>query len=215
MSVASFSVVAASMMLWSASVMADGASAAAPPLKLHPVLPKAGGGQAGVVTDIYAAARIQAIAAGQAQGQAQPPPVGAPTPAVLLGMPPVPVGAPLVPASLAPASGVSVAPAASLSGAQPLPPVQAVTASPGPLKAYATLEQAATDGVDPLREKKPVIAQSAPKPSVPVVSVFEWRNPAVYLGWIQVNQERALQYAAGLVLGIAALLLVSRLAKWK
>lgn len=91
--------------------------------------------------------------------------------------------------------------------AESAPPSLKLT--PGvPVKTYATLAQAAKDGIDPLGENKATPpAVVAEKPSA---TALDLARPDTWLPWLQTHQQEALQYGGILLVGLAVGLLASR-----
>ena len=112
-----------------------------------------------------------------------------------------PAGLPLIPGSLPGASSLPTSPSgdqeASSPGTAISPQLGAVG---GPVKAYASMSEAAADGVDPFK-KTPLSAgptlrgraQDEPKH-------FNWLDPLSYIQWFQDHPKDAVQYGgAGLL----------------
>jgi hypothetical protein len=128
----------------------------------------------------------------------EPVPAAAAAPAATTGAATAPSGLPMIPAS-DPTNKATVPAATSTAGA----PSTGTPVAGQPVTTYATMAQAAKAGVDPLNEQKssPTITPAATRPAPVVAAVFDLKNPASWLPWVQAHRDQALKTGL-LALGI-------------
>ena len=119
---------------------------------------------------------------------------------------------PVVPGSLPGAAPVTVA----ASAANPAPaPTRIETTNEiggqgGPVKAYASMQEAAADGIDPL--KVGTLKQGLPTLSGNSQDSkgFNWTDPLEYIQWAQDHPKDAVKYGGSLALALVAFSLIRR-----
>jgi len=162
-------------------------------IRLNPNVPSKVPGE--VQTNLPDAEKAAAILAARAAALAPAEPAVLP--------PPIPAGLPAVPASLDPApASAQASPAASPDGA-PTPPPGFVAGEP--LPTYATMAEAASAGVAPFKDDKPLVL-AAPPLAAPDDESFNWGNPDAYLDWIAANPLHGGLAAGGGVLFLLVLM---------
>lgn len=112
-----------------------------------------------------------------------------------------------------PTAGFPSIPAAGPAGASSPAPSTGTVPAPGPLapvKAYATLAEAAQAGIDPLKELEVSVAPPQVKAEPTAPAAFNWKDPLSYLAWAKANQAMALKYAAGVLVAALAASLFMR-----
>lgn len=177
-----------------------------------------------VSTDIDASSNPAAslpTASSAVAGGVQPAPV---PPQVAAGVPmipgslaaaptPVPASATSAPSVMAPVAAAPVASAPAAAAPEAASPVTITDSAasgiaPGvPVKVYATLGEAAKDGIDPLGERK---AAPVPAPQPVAKSGFNWKSPDAYLAFARQHKSELLQGGLGLLVAALILLLLRR-----
>ncbi len=153
--------------------------------------PREQGARGMIATDIQRPSRFDSSKPGPTGGGAQPLPPN---------LPPIP------------AAGGANSPEPAAKAADPrsaVAPQASASAVIGPVKAYATMAEAAAAGVDPLKELT-VAAPKVQAQSEPVPAAFDWRNLDSYIAMFKQHREMAIKYGAGVLVALLAAALFLR-----